>query len=174
MEFDGGALMNQASHYVDLLNWLIGPVETVSASTATLCRVIEVEDTAVMQLKWRNGALGTMSVTMLTYPSNLEGSITVIGERGTVKIGGTAVNQIQHWDFYDECEDDKFTEEISYETTNVYGHGHNAYYESMLDSLCGIETDICDGVEGLKSLEIMIGAYRSARDSKIVHLPLDY
>ena len=101
-EFDGGALMNQASHYVDLLDWLVGPVESLSASIATLGRAIEVEDTAAMQLRWRNGALGTMAVTMLTYPKNLEGSITLLGETGTVKIGGPAVNKIEHWDFAGE------------------------------------------------------------------------
>jgi UDP-N-acetyl-2-amino-2-deoxyglucuronate dehydrogenase len=96
-EFDGGAFMNQASHYVDLLDWLIGPVESVQAYTATLARDIEVEDTGVMSIKWRSGALGSMNVTMLTYPKNLEGSITIIGENGTVRVGGVAVNEIQHW-----------------------------------------------------------------------------
>ena len=100
------ALMNQASHYVDLLDWLVGPVESVSASIATISREIEVEDTAALQLRWCNGALGTMAVTMLTYPKNLEGSITLLGETGTVKIGGPAVNQIEHWAFADESPDD--------------------------------------------------------------------
>ena len=83
--------MNQASHYVDLLEWLIGPVQSVSASMATLGRSIEVEDTAALQIRWRNGALGTMSLTMLTYPKNLEGSITILGEKGSVKVGGSAL-----------------------------------------------------------------------------------
>ena len=81
-EFDGGAFMNQASHYVDLLDWLIGPVESVQAYTATLARNIQVEDTGVVSIRWRTGALGSMNVTMLTYPKNLEGSITIIGENG--------------------------------------------------------------------------------------------
>src|SRR5687768_10582381 len=96
-EFDGGAFMNQASHYVDLIQWLVGPVESVIAKTATLARRIETEDTGVAVLKFRSGALGTIEVTMLTYPRNLEGSITILGERGTVKIGGTAVNKVEHW-----------------------------------------------------------------------------
>ena len=87
-EFDGGAFMNQASHYVDLLDWLVGPVECVHAFTATLARRIEVEDTGVANVRWRSGALGSINVTMLTYPKNLEGSITIIGERGTVRVGG--------------------------------------------------------------------------------------
>ncbi|MBM5826840.1 MAG: Gfo/Idh/MocA family oxidoreductase, partial [Cyanobacteria bacterium M_surface_7_m2_040] len=127
-EFDGGALMNQASHYVDLLDWLVGPLESVSASIATLGRAIEVEDTAALQLRWRNGALGTMAVTMLTYPKNLEGSITLLGETGTVRIGGPAVNQIEHWAFADQSPDDALVEQASYATTSVYGFGHPPYY----------------------------------------------
>ena len=173
-EFDGGALMNQASHYVDLLDWLVGPVESVSASIATLGRAIEVEDTAALQLRWRNGALGTMAVTMLAYPKNLEGSITLLGENGSVKIGGPAVNHIEHWAFADQSPDDDLVEQSSYETTSVYGFGHPPYYSNVLDALQGKAQALCDGREGLRSLELLIGAYRSARDSSTVHLPLDY
>jgi UDP-N-acetyl-2-amino-2-deoxyglucuronate dehydrogenase len=173
-EFDGGALMNQASHYVDLLDWLVGPVESVSASIATLGRAIEVEDTAAVQLRWRNGALGTMAVTMLTYPKNLEGSITLLGEAGTVKIGGPAVNHIEHWAFADESPDDALVGQASYETSSVYGFGHPPYYANVLDALQGKEEVQCDGREGLRSLELLIGAYLSARDRKTIHLPLVY
>ena len=173
-EFDGGALMNQASHYVDLLDWLVGPVESVSASIATLNRTIEVEDTAALQLRWRNGALGTMSVTMLTYPQNLEGSITLLGLNGSVKIGGQAVNKIEHWNFADQSPDDALVEQASYETTSVCGFGHPPYYANVLDSLQGKAEAQCDGREGLRALEILIGAYRSARDGRTVHLPLEF
>jgi len=173
-EFDGGALMNQASHYVDLLDWLVGPVESVSASIATLGRAIEVEDTAALQLRWRNGALGTVAVTMLTYPKNLEGSITLLGETGSVRIGGPAVNQIEHWAFADTRPDDALVEQASYQTTSVYGFGHPPYYANMLDALQGQAEALCDGREGLRSLELLIGAYRSARDGRTVHLPLEY
>lgn len=171
---DGGALMNQASHYVDLLDWLVGPVESLSASIATLGRQIEAEDTAAMHLRWRNGALGTMAVTMLTYPKNLEGSITLLGETGTVRIGGPAVNQIEHWSFADESPDDHLVEKASYETTSVYGFGHHPYYSNMLDSLQGKADALCDGQEGLRSLELLSCAYRSARDGRTVHLPLEH
>ena len=164
--------MNQASHYIDLLDWLVGPVESVSASIATLGRSIEVEDTAALQLRWRNGALGTMAVTMLTYPKNLEGSITLLGESGTVKIGGPAVNKIEHWEFSDKNSDDDCVEEASYETTSVYGFGHPPYYSNLLDALQGKEEPLCDGREGLRSLELLTSAYLSARDGKVVHLPL--
>ena len=106
-EFDGGALMNQASHYIDLLTWLIGPVENLNASISTISRSIEAEDTAALRIKWKNGCLGTMAVTMITYPKNLEGSLTILGEKGTVKIGGPAVNKIDEWIFEDKSENDK-------------------------------------------------------------------
>jgi UDP-N-acetyl-2-amino-2-deoxyglucuronate dehydrogenase len=173
-EFDGGAFMNQASHYVDLLDWMIGPVESVQAYTATLARDIEVEDTGVLALRWRSGALGTMSVTMLTYPKNLEGSITVIGENGTVRIGGLAVNEIQHWEFADKRPEDEKVREASYETTSVYGFGHPLYYENVIKTLRGEAEPETDGREGLRSLELLIAIYISARDGRRVTLPLDY
>jgi UDP-N-acetyl-2-amino-2-deoxyglucuronate dehydrogenase len=172
-EFDGGAFMNQASHYVDLLDWLVGPVESVQAYTATLARDIEVEDTGVLAVRWRSGALGTMNVTMLTYPENYEGSITIIGERGTVRVGGLAVNQIQHWAFADQRPEDLKIHEASYETTSVYGFGHPLYYENVIKTLRGEAEPETDGREGLKSLEILIATYLSARDGRRVALPLD-
>lgn len=173
-EFDGGAFMNQASHYVDLLDWLIGPVESLHAYTATLARNIEVEDTGVVSVKWRSGALGSMNVTMLTYPKNLEGSITIIGEKGTVRVGGMAVNQIQHWEFAEPHADDALVESSSYETTSVYGFGHPLYYDNVLNVLMGKAEPETDGREGLKSLEVLIATYLSARDGRRVNLPLDY
>ena len=173
-EFDGGAFMNQASHYVDLLDWLIGPIESVQAATATLGRRIEVEDTGVMNIRWRSGALGSMSVTMLTYPRNLEGSITIIGEKGTVRVGGVAVNSIEHWEFSEPDDDDAKITEVSYETASVYGFGHTLYYKNVIEVFHGKATPETDGREGLKSLEVLIAAYLSARDGKRVALPLDY
>jgi UDP-N-acetyl-2-amino-2-deoxyglucuronate dehydrogenase len=172
-EFDGGAFMNQASHYVDLLDWLIGPVEKVQAMMST-SRDIEVEDTGVLNVKWRNGALGSMCVTMLTYPQNLEGSITILGEKGTVRVGGVAVNDIQLWQF-DEAKDyDYQIKEANYQTTSVYGFGHPIYYKNVIDVLRGNAEPETDGREGLKSLELLIAAYLSARDGTTVSLPLDY
>jgi UDP-N-acetyl-2-amino-2-deoxyglucuronate dehydrogenase len=172
-EFDGGAFMNQASHYVDLLDWLIGPIDKVQAMMSTALD-IEVEDTGVLNVKWRNGALGSMSVTMLTYPKNLEGSITILGESGTVRIGGLAVNDIQHWDFDESRDYDKQVKEANYQTTSVYGFGHPLYYNNVIEVLRGKEEPETDGREGLKSLEVLIAAYLSARDGKTISLPLDY
>ncbi|MES2016963.1 MAG: Gfo/Idh/MocA family oxidoreductase [Pseudomonadota bacterium] len=173
-EFDGGAFMNQASHYVDLIDWIVGPVESLQAYTATLARDIEVEDTGVISLRWRNGALGSMNVTMLTYPRNLEGSITILGETGTVRIGGVAVNEVQQWDFATPDEDDLLVREASYQTTSVYGFGHPLYYDNVIKVLRGEAEPETDGREGLKSLEVLVAAYMSARDGKRVALPLEY
>lgn len=173
-EFDGGAFMNQASHYVDLLDWLIGPVESVQAYTATLARHIEVEDTGVAALRWRTGALGSVNVTMLTYPRNLEGSITILGENGTVRIGGVAVNRIDNWEFADTQPEDAHIQDASYETTSVYGFGHPSYYDNVIKTLRGEAEAETDGREGLRSLELLIAIYMSARDGRRISLPLEY
>lgn len=172
-ELDGGALMNQASHYVDLLSWLVGPVESVQAMIGTLARNIQVEDTAVLNVRWRSGALGSMSVTMLTYPKNLEGSITILGEKGTVRIGGVAVNEIQEWSFAEPRDYDAQVRDANYETTSVYGFGHPLYYRNVLDVMRGRCEAETDGREGLSSLEVLIAAYRSAREGRTVPLPLE-
>ncbi|AHB47203.1 oxidoreductase [Hyphomicrobium nitrativorans NL23] len=173
-EFDGGAYMNQASHYIDLLDWLIGPLESVMAYTATLARDIEVEDTGVAALRWRSGALGTLNVTMLAYPKNYEGSITILGEHGTVRVGGVAVNEIQHWEFSEKLPEDDEISKANYATTSVYGFGHPLYYDNVINVLNGRAEPETDGREGLKSLELLIALYLSARDGKRVALPLHY
>lgn len=172
-EFDGGAFMNQASHYVDLLEWLIGPVKDIQAMMSTHLD-IEAEDTGVLNIRWRNGALGSMAVTMCTYPKNLEGSITILGEKGSVRIGGLAVNEIQEWNFADEKDYDLQVKDANYETTSVYGFGHPLYYKNVIDVMRGEAEPMTDGREGLKSLELLIATYLSARDNKTVSLPLMY
>jgi UDP-N-acetyl-2-amino-2-deoxyglucuronate dehydrogenase len=173
-EFDGGAFMNQASHYIDLLDWLVGPVESVMAYTGTLARNIEVEDSGVAAVRWRNGALGTVNVTMLAYPKNLEGSITILGEKGTVRVGGVAVNDIEHWEFAESHSDDAKIKDASYQTSSVYGFGHPRYYDNVISTLRGEAEADTDGREGLKSLEILIALYLSSRDGRKVSLPLEY
>lgn len=173
-EFDGGAFMNQASHYIDLLDWLVGPVESVMAYTATLARDIEVEDSGVAAVRWRSGAMGTVNVTMLTYPKNMEGSITILGEKGTVRIGGVAVNEVQSWEFADTRPEDAEVGNSSYQTTSVYGLGHPLYYDNVIKTLRGEAEPETDGREGLKTLELLIAMYLSSRDGKRVALPLDY
>jgi UDP-N-acetyl-2-amino-2-deoxyglucuronate dehydrogenase len=171
-EFDGGAIMNQASHYVDLIQWLAGPVESVMAKTATLARRIETEDTGVALLKFRSGALGVIEVTMLTWPRNLEGSLTLLGEKGTVKIGGTAVNRVEHWSFADYDDDDKLVTAASTSPPTVYGFGHAGYYRNVLAVLQGNARPETDGRAGRKSLELILGIYESAKTGSEVPIPL--
>ncbi len=171
-EFDGGAFMNQASHYVDLMQWFIGPVESVMAKTATMARRIEAEDSGAAILKFRNGAIGVMEVTMLTFPKNYEGSITILGEKGTVRVGGTAVNRIEHWQFADYDDDDKLVEAANTNPPSVYGFGHEPYYRNVLKVLRGEAAPDTDGRGGRKSLELILGIYESAKTGREVPLPL--
>ena len=171
-DMDGGAFMNQASHYVDMVDWLVGPVDNVHAYTATLARNIEAEDTGVMSLRLRSGALASINVTMLTHGKNFEGSITLLGERGTVRVGGVAVNRIEHWEFDAPHEDDTKVADASYGVDSVYGPGHPLYYDNVINTLRGEANAAVDGYEGLRSLEVLIAAYRSARDGVRVGLPL--
>ena len=110
---------------------------------------------------------------MLAYPRNLEGSITILGETGSVKVGGKAVNHIEYWHFADESQDDLLVEDANYVTTSVYGNGHTIYYKNMLEVMRGKANPVCDGRDGLHSLELLIGSYRSARDKSIIYFPLD-
>ncbi|MFZ5951430.1 MAG: Gfo/Idh/MocA family protein [Candidatus Rifleibacteriota bacterium] len=171
-ELDGGAFMNQASHYVDMLFWLIGEAEYVMASTATMARRIETEDTGSAIIKFRNGALGNINVTMLTYPKNFEGSITILGEKGTVRIGGVAINKIEKWEFADYDDDDKNIFDASYNPPSVYGFGHFAFYKNVFDALEKNMIAEADGRSARKSLEIIHAIYLSAREGRKISLPL--
>jgi len=171
-DMDGGAFLNQASHYVDMVDWLVGPVDSVHAYTATLARDIEAEDTGVMSLRLRRGGLASVNVTMLTHGKNFEGSITILGEHGTVRIGGVAVNRVDHWEFADRRPEDDEAQRVSYATASVYGPGHPLYYDNVIGTLRGEQHAEVDGYEGLRSLEVVIAAYRSARDGVRVGLPL--
>ncbi len=166
--------MNQASHYIDLLEWLGGPVECVQAMMATQARHIEVEDTAVINMKYRRGALGSMTVSMLTYPKNLEGSITILGEKGSVKVGGVALNKFEHWDFEtDESPSLSEVNDVNYDTDSVYGNGHLPYYQNVIAALESSSKAIANGREGLRSLELLIASYRSSQTKQSVYLPLE-
>ena len=171
-ELDGGALMNQASHYVDLLNWLIGPIDKIQALTSR-SRNIEVEDTCVLNIKWKNGTIGSMNVTMLTYEKNLEGSITVLGDSGSAKLSGIATNEIEIWKFDSSKDYDKEIYELNYKIDSVYGYGHNLFYSNVIETLYGNAKPNTDGKEGLKSLEIIIAAYLSAKYEKTISFPLE-
>ena len=172
-KFDGGAIMNQASHYVDLLQWLVGPVDSVMAKTATQARQIEAEDSGAAVMQFKSGAIGVVEVNVLTYPRNYEGSITIIGENGTVKIGGTSVNKVEHWSFAEYDDDDKLVETGAINTNppTVYGFGHEGYYRNVVAVLRGKARADTDGREGRKSLALILAIYESARTGLNVSLP---
>ena len=171
-KLDGGAFLNQASHYVDGLFWLIGDVESVMAETATMARKIEAEDTGVAIIKFKNGVIGSINVTMLTHPRNYEGSITILGEKGTVKIGGIALNKVEKWEFEDYDDDDRLLEEANYQPLTVYGSGHLPYYLNVIDAMQGKSDAHTNGIDGRKSLEIILAIYRSSQTGSKVILPL--
>lgn len=168
-DMDGGALMNQAIHYIDLMRWLVGPVESVHAYTATLARRIEVEDTAAISLKFRSGGLGTVNVTMLAHPNNFEASLTLIAERGIVRLGGLACGRVEHWAVEGV---EAPTESGAPET--LYGDGHRDLYRDVARALTEGDSALIEGVEGMKSLEVVVGAYRSAQEGRRVGLPLEW
>lgn len=171
-EFDGGAFMNQASHYVDLLDWLIGPVQSIQAMMATLARNMEAEDTGTVNIRWRSGTLGSMNFTMLTWPKNLEASLTLLGEKGSVRVGGVSANQIDHWAFAEPHEMDEKAQGLKDMPQRPAHAGHALYYQNVARSLRGEAEAEVDGRSGLRSLEILVAAYSSARDNKTVNLPL--
>jgi UDP-N-acetyl-2-amino-2-deoxyglucuronate dehydrogenase len=160
--YDGGVLSNQASHHVDMLEWFFGDVVSVHARAITALAKIETEDTAVATLKFRNGALGVIEATTAARPTDLEGSLSILGEKGTVEIAGFAVNQIRHWRFVDELASDKdVIEKFSVNPPNVYGFGHQAYYQHVVDCLVNQHAALVDGLEGRKSLELISALYES-------------
>src|SRR5689334_18814246 len=160
--YDGGVLTNQASHHVDMLEWFFGQVVSVHARAITALAKIETEDTAVATLKFRNGALGIIEATTATRPTDLEGSLSILGEKGTVEIAGFAVNQIRHWRFVEEMPADKeVIEKFSVNPPSVYGFGHQAYYQHVIDCLVHQRSALVDGLEGRKSLELISALYES-------------
>ena len=168
---DGGELTNQASHHVDMLEWMMGDVESVFARSTTALADIEAEDTAVVTLKFKNGALGIIEATTATRPKDLEGSISILGEKGSVVIGGFAVNQMQNWNFEDQQkDDDDVLEQYSVNPPNVYGFGHQAYYEHVVDCILHSGQNLVDGLQGRKSIELISAIYESVETGKEVFL----
>ena len=168
---DGGVLTNQASHHIDLLEWMMGEIESVFAKSATFLVDIETEDTAVVVVKFRNGALGTIEATTAARPKDLEGSISVLGEKGTVEIGGFAMNEMKVWQFVDKLPgDEDVMAKYSVNPPNVYGFGHQAYYEHVVDCILNNKQQLVDGIEGRKSLELIMAIYESIETGKEIFL----
>ena len=169
--WDGGVLTNQASHHIDLLEWMMGDVESVIAKTATRLVDIEVEDTGVAILKFRNGALGIIEATTATRPRDLEGSISILGERGTVEIGGFAMNEMKVWNFVDQQPgDEDVLAEYRQNPPDVYGFGHRQYLQNVIEVILHRDKAIVDGLEGRKSLELINAIYESAETGREVSL----
>lgn len=158
-ELDGGCLSNQASHYVDLVQWFGGEVQDVTAQHSTQKIKMEAEDTISVALKFKGGAVGSINATVLTYPKNLEGSLTILGEKGTARVGGFALNKIEHWEFADGDPMDEEVKNASEAPKSVYGHGHLPYYRHVLDVLEGKIEPMCTGREARKTVEIIMRAY---------------
>jgi len=168
---DGGVLTNQASHHVDLLQWMLGDVESVYAMSTTALVNIEAEDTAIVNVRFKNGALGVIEATTAARPKDLEGSLSILGEKGSVEIGGFAVNQMKVWSFSDRREvDDEVMDKYSDNPPNVYGFGHQAYYEHVVDSIINDKKQLVDGLVGRKSLELINAIYESIETKKEVFL----
>lgn len=168
---DGGVLTNQASHHVDLLEWMMGDVDSVFAMSRTALADIETEDTAAVLLRFSSGALGIIEATTATRPKDLEGSLSILGENGTVEIGGFAVNEMKTWDFVDGTEDDRdVLENFSVNPPNVYGFGHKEYYDHVVNAVREGGPNLVDGLEGHRSLELITAIYESVETSKEVPL----
>jgi len=170
---DGGVIMNQASHHIDLLRWLIGPVESVFAKIGTLAHNIEVDDTAVVVLRFKNGALGTIEATTGIFPKNLEGSIAVFGTKGSAKVGGSSVSKMEVWDFKDfENEDDEIMK-FSTIPPDIYAYSHREVFKNIIGAIRTNKDPLISGIEGRATLELIQAIYKSARTGKEVRLPLE-
>jgi hypothetical protein len=168
---DGGVLANQASHHIDMLEWMMGDVDSVFAMSRTALVEVETEDTAVVALRFANGALGLIEATTATRPKDLEGSISVLGEGGAVVIGGFAVNEMITWKFTKaEHGDGDVLQKYSVNPPSVYGFGHQAYYDHVVSCIMNDSAQLVDGLAGRRSLELISAIYESIETGKEVHL----
>lgn len=168
---DGGVLTNQASHHVDLLEWMMGEPDSVFAMTANALANIEAEDTAVVVVRFASGALGVIEATTATRPKDLEGSLSLLGEGGSVEIGGFAVNQMKVWNFVKPAPgDEEILSKYSVNPPTVYGFGHQAYYDHVVDCIVNGKQHLVDGLEGRKSLELINAIYESVETGREIRL----
>jgi predicted dehydrogenase len=168
---DGGVFTNQASHHIDLLEWFLGEPVSVFAYSRTALVNIETEDTGLAMIRFLNGALGMIEATTATRPKDIEGSLSILGERGAVEIGGFAVNEMKIWNFVQpEPDDDKVFELYRDNPPNVYGFGHVAYLDHVVDCILNGSSSLVDGLEGRKSLELINAIYDSIETEREVRL----
>ncbi|HEX7251880.1 MAG TPA: Gfo/Idh/MocA family oxidoreductase [Thermoanaerobaculia bacterium] len=169
---DGGVFSNQASHHVDMLVWMLGPVESVCAMSSTRLVRIEAEDTGVAIVRFTSGALGVIEATTAARPRDLEGSISILGEKGTVEVGGFAMNEMRTWTFADPLPDD--ADVLAQYRTNppdVYGFGHHAFYLDVFSTLERAGRPPIDGEEGRRSLEVVTAIYESIETGREIRIP---
>ena len=170
-QHDGGVLTNQASHHIDLLVWMMGEVESVFAKASCALADIEAEDTAVVTLKFRNGALGIIEATTATRPKDLEGSLSIMGEKGSVVVGGFAANQLETWQFSETTpEDETIFDDYGSNPKHPYGYAHKLYYEHVVDCIINDKQQLVDGLGGRKSLELISAIYESVETGKEIPL----
>ena len=171
---DGGALMNQCIHGIDLLRWMMGgEIEEVYGVTRQqFHHYLEAEDIGMAVVKFKNGAVATIEGTTNVYPQNLEETLYLFGENGTVKLGGKSTNNIDVWNFADETEKDQANKGLEEETSNVYGNGHTSLYADVIDAIKNDRTPYVDAYAGRNALELVLAIYKSQKEGKAVKLPL--
>lgn len=172
---DGGALMNQCIHGIDLLRWMLGDEieEVYGATRQQFHDYLEAEDVGMAVIKFKNGAIATVEGTTNVYPQNLEETLYVFGENGTVKLGGKSTNNIDVWNFADETEEDKKNKGLEEATSNVYGNGHTSLYADVIDAIKNDRAPYVDAVAGRNALELVLAIYKSQKEGRPVKLPLD-
>lgn len=173
-EQDGGCLMNQCIHGIDLLCWMFGGKvdEVYGATRQQFHDYLEAEDVGMAVVKFHNGAIGTIEGTVNVYPKNLEETLYIFGQNGTVKIGGKSTNNIDVWDFADETEADAENKNLKEVTSNVYGNGHTSLFADVMDAIENDRTPYVDAVSGRNALEIILAIYKSQKTGMPVKLPL--
>lgn len=172
---DGGCLMNQCIHGIDLLRWMMGDeiTEVYGVTRQQQHNYLEVEDVGMAVLKCKNGAIATVEGTTNVFPKNLEETLYLFGEKGTVKLGGTSTNNIDVWQFADETPQDAQRMHMKEATSNVYGNGHTSLYANVIHCIETGETPYVDAVAGRNALEIVLAIYKSQKTGLPVQLPLD-
>lgn len=175
-ELDGGTLMNQCIHNIDLLQWMMGgKVDTVYAQTGTFLRNIEAEDFGAIIIRFKNGTIGIVEGSACVYPRNLEETLSIFGEKGTVVIGGLAVNRIETWKFADgQDNEEEVLKEQGKDPDTVYGYGHTPLFRDMIDAIREDREPLINGEEGKKAVEIVLAAYKSQIEGRKISYPFAY
>lgn len=171
---DGGALMNQCIHGIDLLRWMMGDEieEVYGVTKQQFHNYLEAEDVGMAVVRFKNGSVATIEGTTNVYPNNLEETLYLFGETGTVKLGGTSTNNIDVWNFADETEADGANKRLVEKTSNVYGNGHISLYADVIDAIQNNRKPYVDAVAGRNALELVLAIYKSQKERRPVKLPL--